>query len=99
MSGWHADAACYQCDEDMLSPQRRGGTEASKYIAKYCMACPVVPECIEAAVEVPASKLVGIWGGIYIPFGRGRNRGLRELEEEAARLSVLPHDRELSRVH
>lgn len=56
---WQAQAKCREADLGIFFPGPRQSTRPAKAI---CAECPVVDECREYALGVPA--LQGVWGGL-----------------------------------
>ena len=72
MVAWHQRAACRGSDPDLLFPER--DTHRPDQALAYCEECPVKPQCLESALEVP--KTAGVWGGTTGRFRRGLRRSV-----------------------
>ena len=56
---WREDAACAETDPDAFFPEMGKSAEPAKSV---CARCPVVAECLKAAVE--GNEEFGVWGGL-----------------------------------
>ena len=56
---WRDDAACAETDPDAFFPEIGKSSEPAKSV---CAVCPVVAECLRAAVE--GNEEFGVWGGL-----------------------------------
>jgi hypothetical protein len=88
---WHAEAACAESGEDMISPE-----EPAKLIYQYCRVCPVRLECGEEGLRYEAQygcQTSGIWGGVFVSFGNtSRKKGIEALSVACATLRRNGHD-------
>lgn len=56
---WMSQAACLNADREVFFPEKGGPGDDAKRI---CAHCPVVQECLDWALALPADT-VGVWGG------------------------------------
>lgn len=74
---WKTEALCRQYDPEMFFPHR--GDAAGVALAKrVCRVCPVVQECVDAAIA--RKERHGVWGGLT-PMERVFRR--RELAQQS----------------
>lgn len=76
---WHDRAACRGKGTADYFPSQGGNT--SNAARAICADCPVIAECLEYALAVPAALNHGTWGGTS---ARERRRILRQRRTAAA---------------
>ncbi|MDT0377310.1 WhiB family transcriptional regulator [Streptomyces sp. DSM 42041] len=95
---WHYEAACNGHDSSFWFADRASGGEAQALLnegRRICLTCPVLRECLEAAMAaegcLPHNMRAGIWGGLsgaerWALYRRRVNaeRAAREAEKAAA---------------
>lgn len=77
---WMAQAACLNADTEVFFPDKGESPDEAKRI---CAHCPVVQECLDWALALPADT-VGVWGATTVK----ERRRLRQLG--AARADRTP---------
>lgn len=80
---WTADALCAQIGGDAWFPGPNQAAAAQE-AKRLCQQCPVIEECLSAALAVPFDYDYGIWGGT----GRIERRNMRD---QATALKPIRH--------
>jgi hypothetical protein len=63
MNDWAEKALCIGVDTNLFFPEQGGGASYEiKEAQKLCKKCPVRPECLMHALNLP--ETFGLWGGV-----------------------------------